>query len=211
MAAVIITQRQLLEAVPGLYRPRLDDFVASFNMWAVHFGIDTPLRTVHYLAQVFHESGNLRYTEENMNYSVDGLLKVFGKYFRTRAEAAAYARKPEKIANRVYANRMGNGPESSGDGWKYRGRGFIGVTGRDNYRKYAESDWCVGDVMSRPDLLAGSPGNQKSAMFFWATNNCNRYADADDVKGLTRRINGGYNGLENRAELTRRFRSVFGI
>lgn len=210
MEAIVITQQQLLQAVPSLYRPRLDAFVASFNMWAVHFGIDTPLRVAHYLAQVFHESGNLRWTEENLNYSAEGLLKVFPKYFN-RNNVDLYARNPQKIANRVYANRMGNGSEGSGDGYRYRGRGFIGTTGRANYQAYAKSDWCVGDLMSHPEWLSQSPGDQKSSMFFWWNNNCNRYADADDVTGLTRRINGGLNGFDNRESLTAAFKKVFGI
>lgn len=204
---MVITQQQLLTAVPGLYKPRLDAFVATFNMWAVHFGIDTPLRVVHYLAQVFHESGNLRYTEENLNYSREALLRVFPKYFN-KENVDLYARNPQKIANRAYANRMGNGSEGSGDGYRFRGRGFIGTTGRANYKAYADSEWCVGDLMSHPEWLANSPGDQKSAMFFWLKNDCNKFADADDVKGLTRRINGGYNGLASRQQLTVAFKNV---
>lgn len=210
MAAIVITQQQLLDAVPELYQPRLDSFVASFNMWAVYFGIDTPLRTVHYLSQVFHESGYLKAVDENLNYSAERLLVVFKKYFN-KNNVAVYARNPQKIANRVYANRMGNGSEGSGDGYRYRGRGYLGTTGRDNYEAYAMSEWCVDDVMNNPMLLAKSPDDQKSAMFFWLKNNCNRYADADDVKGLTRRINGGMNGFDDRKELLERFKRVFKI
>ena len=207
---MVITQSQLLEAVPNLYKPRLDAFVASFNMWAVHFGIDTPLRTVHYLAQVFHESGCLRWTEENLNYSREALLRVFPKYFNEQ-NVDLYARNPQKIANRAYANRMGNGSEASGDGYRYRGRGFIGTTGKANYEAYAKSDWCVGDLMSHPEWLASSPGDQKSAMFFWMKNGCNRFADADDIKGLTKRINGGLNGFEDRKSLLAKFKRVFNV
>ena len=205
---MVITQSQLLEAVPNLYKPRLDAFVASFNMWAVHFGIDTPLRTVHYLAQVFHESGCLKLTEEDLNYSRDALLRVFPKYFNEK-NVDLYARNPQKIANRAYANRMGNGSEASGDGYRYRGRGFIGTTGRANYEAYAKSDWCIGDLMSHPEWLAKSPGDQKSSMFFWLKNGCNKFADADDVKGLTKRINGGLNGFEDRKALLAEFKAVF--
>ena len=204
---MVITQSQLLQAVPNLYKPRLDAFVASFNMWAVHFGIDTPLRAVHYLAQVFHESANLRAVEENLNYSAEGLLKTFPRYF-DRKNVGYYARNPQRIANRAYANRMGNGSEASGDGYRYRGRGYIGTTGKANYEAYAKSDWCVGDLMSHPEWLAQSPGDQKSSMFFWLKNGCNRYADADDVKGLTKRINGGLLGYENRLALTEKFKEV---
>lgn len=196
--------------MPSLYKPRLDAFVATFNMWAVPFGIDSPLRVAHYLAQVFHESGNLRWTEENLNYSAEALLRVWPNHFN-KGNVSYYARNPQRIANRAYANRMGNGSEASGDGYRFRGRGFIGTTGRANYKAYAESEWCVGDLMSHPEWLAKSPGDQKSAMFFWLKNNCNRFADADDVKGLTKRINGGMNGYDNRLSLTRKFKEVLDI
>ncbi len=208
---MVINQSQLLRAVPELYKPRLNEFVAYFNQWAEPFDINTPLRVVHFLSQVFHESGNLRYCEENLNYSVDGLLKTFPKYFKTRTEAQAYARKPQMIANRVYGGRMGNGSESSGDGWRYRGRGFIGLTGKSNYKEYTDSEFCVGDVVKNPDLVAQAPGNLKTAMFFWWKNNCNKFADADDCQGLTKRINGGLNGFANRQFLLRRFKKEFGL
>lgn len=206
-----ITQQQLLRAVPELFKPRLGEFVECFNRWAPTFGVDTPLRVVHFLSQVFHESGYLRYCEENMNYSAEGLLKTFPKYFKTRSVAEHYARKPEAIANRVYGGRMGNGPEASGDGWRFRGRGLIGTTGRSNYQEYADSEFCKGDLMNNPELLAKAPGNVKSALFFWWKNNCNKWADADDCDGLSRRINGGTNGLANRKFLLRRFRNEFGV
>lgn len=208
---MIITQANLLRAVPETYKPNLDSFVAYWNQWALTFGADSPLRVCHALSQIFHESGNLRYTEENLNYSVDGLLKTFPKYFKTREEAQKYARHPEMIANRVYGGRMGNGPEASGDGWKYRGRGYIGLTGRSNYLEYTNSEFCIGDVVKNPDLVAKAPGNLKTALFFWWKNNCNQFADKDDCVGLTKRINGGMNGYANRAFLLRRFKKEFGI
>lgn len=207
---MIITQAQLLRAVPELYKPRLNEFVASFNMWAVHFEINSPERVAMYLAETFHESGNLRYTEENMNYSADGLMKTWPKRF-TREKAQEYARKPEKIANYVYANRMGNGDEASGDGWRFRGRAFIGITGRENYQKYANSDWCVGNLMANPDLLSKNPGNQKASMWFWLTHNLNKYADVCDIEKCSRIINGGTIGIANRKFLYRRFCKEFGI
>ena len=141
----------------------------------------------------------MRFDMENLNYSSDALARVFRKYFSTREEADAYARQPEKIANRVYANRMGNGSEASGDGWKYRGRGLIQLTGRTNYQAFAE--W-VGDerVLDEPDLVS-SEYAVHSAVFFWDTNKLNTLADKDDVVGLTKRINGGENGLAHRREL----------
>jgi putative chitinase len=106
---------------------------------------------------------------------------------------------------------MGNGSEGSGDGYRFRGRGFIGTTGRANYQAYADSEWCVGDLMSNPSLLAQSPGDQKSSMFFWWKNDCNKFADADDVKGLTKRINGGLNGFDSRKALLAKFKEVFNV
>src|SRR5690606_35785669 len=152
-----------------------------------------------FFAQILHESGCLRYDMENLNYSSEALLRVFGKYFRTKEEADAYARQPERIANRVYANRMGNGSEASGDGWRYRGRGLIQLTGRNNYRAVAE--W-VGDprIVDNPDLVS-SDYAVHSAVFFWDKHQLNRFADRDDIVGLTRRINGGENGLAHRREL----------
>ena len=208
---MVITQSQLLRAIPETYKPRLDEFVAYWNMWAIPFGIDTRLRTVHALSQIYHESGNLRYTEENMNYSAEGLLRTFPKYFKSLEEAQSYARKPEKIANRVYGGRMGNRDESSGDGWKYRGRGLIGTTGFYNYKEYGESEFCVGDPITNPDMISKYPECLKSALFFWWKHNCNDFADKDDCRGLTQRINGGQNGYANRAFLLRRFRKEFGV
>lgn len=205
-----ITQAQLMRAVPSLDKSRVDEFVASFNMWAIHFGIDTSKRVAMYLAEVFHESGNLRYTEENMNYSADGLLKTWKSRF-TKEKAQMYARNPEKIANYVYANRMGNGNEASGDGWRFRGRAFIGITGRDNYQKYADSEWCVGDLMKNPDMLSQFPENQKASMWFWDTQNLNKYADMCDIDKCSRIINGGTLGMANRKFLYRRFCRELGV
>ena len=207
---MVINQAQLMRAVPNLDKSKVDEFVASFNMWAIHFGIDTSKRVAMYLAEVFHESGNLRYTEENMNYSADGLLKTWPSRF-TKEKAQVYARNPEKIANYVYANRMGNGNEASGDGWRFRGRAFIGITGRDNYQKYANSEWCVGDLMKNPDMLSQFPENQKASMWFWDTQNLNKYADMCDIDKCSRIINGGTLGLANRKFLYRRFCREFGV
>ena len=164
------------------------------------FGIaDSSTRIAHFFSQVLHESGSMRYDTENLNYSAKALRLVFGKYFKTAKEAKAYARQPEKIANRVYARRMGNGTEASGDGWKYRGRGFIQLTGKNNYRAFAK--W-IGDpeVLENPDVVA-TDYPVHSAVFYWDTNNLNKIADLDDVKKLTKKINGGYNGLAHRQEL----------
>ena len=156
-------------------------------------GIDSWSRESAFVGQVLHESGMLRHTEENLNYSADALQRVFGKYFPTRTIAESYARQPERIANRVYANRMGNGDEASGDGWRYRGRGFIQLTGHDNHKAYKL--WSGDDGEIDPLL---------SAIWYWLDNDLSRYADIHDYDGLTKAINGGYNGLDDRLELTNR-------
>lgn len=208
---MVITQAQLLRAVPSLDKSRVDEFVAYWNQWAIHYGVNTSLRMAHALSQIFHESGNLSAMEENLNYSADRLLVVFPKYFKSREQAERYAHNPEKLANYVYGGRMGNGDEASGDGWKYRGRGLAGTTGKRNYEDYGKSDLCVGDPVKNPDILSTYPECLKSALFFWQRHDCNKFADADDCKGLTKRINGGLNGYANRAYLLRRFKKEFGL
>ena len=163
------------------------------------YSVDTPERIAGFLAQCGHESGGFRFVEENLNYSAKALDSVFGKYFKNGGRSAKeYARKPEKIANVVYGNRMGNGDEDSGDGWKFKGRGYIQLTGRNNYTSFAESvdmdlDECI-------DYLKTPKGALESALWFWDTNKLNKYCDKHDVKGMTKRVNGGYNGLEDREE-----------
>ena len=164
------------------------------------FGIaESKARLAHFFSQILHESGMMRFDSENLNYRASALRSVFGKYFKTDQEAAEYAHQPERIANRVYANRMGNGPESSGDGWRYRGRGLIQLTGKDNYQAFA--DW-IGDprIMDNPGLVS-SEYAVHSAVFYWDRNNLNDIADQDDINLLTRRINGGTNGLAHRKQL----------
>ena len=175
-------------------------YIGDLEQVLPKYGITTStLRLAHFFAQILHESGCMRFDMENLNYSSDALRNVFGKYFATKEEADAYARQPERIANRVYANRMGNRGEASGDGWRFRGRGLIQLTGRSNYQAFA--DW-VGDqkIMEEPDLVS-SEYAVHSAVFFWDRNALNTLADKDDVVGLTRKINGGENGLAHRREL----------
>ena len=171
-------------------------------------GIDTPLRVAHFLSQVLHESARMRAVEENLNYSADALLKVFKKYFPTRSSAEALARKPKRIASRVYAGRMGNGDEASGEGYRYRGRGLIQLTGKSNYRKF--SDWIGQDVVPEPDLVASKFAVQ-SAVFYWTRNAINALADIDDVKRVTKKINGGFNGLADRVELLDRTKELLKV
>ena len=175
-------------------------YIDDLEMELPKYGIaESRLRLAHFFAQVMHESGSMRYDTENLNYSAKALRSVFPKYFKTKKQAEKYARQPEMIANRVYANRMGNGNEQSGDGWKYRGRGLIQLTGKNNYRAF--SKW-VGDkkIMKDPDLVASTYAVH-SAVFYWEKNSLNKLADKDDISNLTKKINGGHNGLAHRKEL----------
>lgn len=177
---------------------KLQRLVDPLNATCARFDISTASRKAAFLAQVAHESGSFVFMAENLNYSAQSLRRVFGKYFPTDALANQYARKPEQIANKVYANRMGNGPETSGDGYRYRGRGLIQLTGKENYTNFARFI-----ERSLPDTityLETPEGACMSAGWYWACNKLNVYADRGDIKEMTRRINGGYNGLADRIE-----------
>ena len=189
----ILTLDQLKQMVKN---PYIDHWHGALDQLLDEYEINTPLRVAHFIAQCAHESGNFVFIKENLNYKAASLRKTFSKYFPTDALAQQYEKKPEMIANRVYANRMGNGDEASGDGWKYCGRGLIQLTGKDNYTFFAGS---LG--ISEPEAaeyLATFEGAAQSACWYWEQNKLNRFADANDVKGLTRAINGGYIGLEDR-------------
>ncbi len=184
----------------GVAQAAAQQYMSDLEQVLPKYGIaDSKIRLAHFFSQVLHESGFLRYDMENLNYSAKALRAVFGKYFKTKNVAEAYARQPEKIANRVYSNRMGNGNEASGDGWKYRGRGLIQLTGKNNYKAFAK--W-INDprIMDDPDLVASEYAVQ-SAVFYWDRNNLNKIADKDDVTKMTKRITGGSNGLTHRTEL----------
>jgi putative chitinase len=163
------------------------------------FNGNTSLRLAHFIAQCAHESGNFKLVSENLNYSAKSLRAVFGKYFPNEALAAAYERKPEKIANLVYGNRMGNGNELSGDGFRFRGRGIIQLTGKDNYKAF--SDFIGEDCVANPELIA-TKYPLASAAFFFNKNNlwqiCDKGATSDVVLLVTKRVNGGTNGLQDR-------------
>lgn len=169
-------------------------------------GINTPLRLAHFFAQIDHES-RLKPEMENLSYSAKGLHTVFRKYFPTMAEAEKYARKPEEIANIVYANRMGNGDTKSGDGWKYRGRGFIQLTGKENYRQFSLDSGI--DCLTDPDVLLQEANAMICALWFWKNKKLNFYSDKDDIYTITRRINGGLNGLDHRKELLTKYKKIF--
>ncbi len=162
------------------------------------YHIDTAQRQAFFLAQVSHESSRMSVVVENLNYSANGLLSVFGKYF-TPELAEEYARKPYLIASRVYANRMGNGPESSGDGWLYRGKGLIQITGKTNHVLCGMA--LDVDLLHFPDILLEPEYSALSAGWFWSNRGLNAIADSGDFELLTRRINGGLNGLNDRLAL----------
>jgi putative chitinase len=176
-----------------------DSVIAQLPSVISTYKIDTALRLAHFLAQTGHESAQFKAVSENLNYGAKGLRGIFGKYFPTDALAAAYERKPEKIANKVYASRMGNGDEASGDGYKYRGRGYIQLTGKDNYKAFDAT--VPEDITANPDLVA-TQYPLLSAAWFWNKNGLNAIADkgADDatVTSVTKRVNGGTIGLPDR-------------
>jgi putative chitinase len=176
-----------------------DAVIAMIPDTAAKFQINTPLRLAHFLAQCGHESGGFRATQENLNYSAKGLNGIFKKYSPTEAAAAPYARQPQKIASKVYANRMGNGSEASGEGYKFRGRGYIQLTGKDNYTAFGKS---IGeDMVANPDKVA-SQYALLSAAWFFSKNGLHKMADegASDtvVTKITKRVNGGTIGLPDR-------------
>lgn len=175
-----------------------DAVLAQIPDTAAKFGITTNLRLAHFLAQCGHESGGFKATNENLNYSVTGLLRTFRKYF-TETSAPVYANRPEKIASRVYADRMGNGNEASGEGWKFRGRGYIQLTGKSNYQAF--NNTVEEDVVENPDLVATKYPLSSAAFFFnnnklWAI--CDRGSSDDAVTQVTKRVNGGTIGLADR-------------
>jgi putative chitinase len=176
-----------------------DAVISMIPDTAAKFQINTPLRLAHFLAQCGHESGGFRATQENLNYSAKGLNGIFKKYFPTEAAAVAYARQPQKIASKVYANRMGNGAEASGEGYKFRGRGYIQLTGKDNYTAFGKS---IGeDMTANPDKVASTYALLSAAWFF-SKNGLHKMADggATDavVTSITKRVNGGTIGLADR-------------
>jgi putative chitinase len=172
-----------------------DKWIDALNQVCEKYEINTALRIAGFLSQCGHESGGFRYTVENFNYSAARLLMVFPHYFNANS-AKNYEYKPEKIANRVYANRMGNEDEASGDGWQYRGRGLIQLTGKDSYAAFSMA--ADNNSLVEPDLLEQPELAAMSAGWYWSTRKINSLADAQDVLGMTKRINGGTNGLDDR-------------
>jgi putative chitinase len=177
------------------------NIMAEMPLVTEKFGITNPLRMAHFLSQCSHESMNFKAVRENLNYSAKALMGTFKKYFPTLELALQYERNPEKIGNKVYANRMGNGDEASGDGFNYRGRGYIQLTGKNNYKSF--SDFIGEDCVANPDLIA-TKYPLASAAFFFNNNNlwsiCDKGATNDVVLSVTKRVNGGTNGLTERQE-----------
>jgi putative chitinase len=195
--SVIVLQRKVGATPDGVFGPN------TLRAAARYFNL-TPLRAAHFFGQVAHETGNLRLFTENLNYSAQGLLSTFRRHFSGVQDAQAYARQPEKIANRVYASRMGNGPESSGDGWRYRGRGALQLTGFHNYSAFSKA---INNpaVLTNPDIVATDLAFE-SAIWFFDTNRlwtlCDKGITREDITAVTRRVNGGTNGLEDRLAKT---------
>jgi putative chitinase len=184
------------------------EWVDALNATFEKFDILNPLRKAAFIGQCAHESGNFKAVSENLNYSADGLKKIFGKYFPGDLENS-YARQPIKIASRVYADRMGNGNEASQDGWKFRGRGALQTTGKDNYQAFATSI-NKPEILTNPDLVATDYAFE-AALFFFTRNKlwsiCDGGVNDTTIKALTKRVNGGYNGLDHRESLTKRYYS----
>jgi putative chitinase len=197
MSNFILTREQLAQLLPG--NPYLDHWYHALEQALPDYDINTPQRVAAFIAQCAHESGGFRALKENLNYKAATLRKIFPKYFPDDATANHYASLPNKqeaIANRVYGGRMGNGPEASGDGFRYCGRGLIQLTGKQNYQNFADSiETPVEDI---PEFLATFEGAVQSACWFWEANNLNQWADKGDILTLTKRINGGTIGLDDR-------------
>jgi putative chitinase len=191
-----LTQYKLAKILP--HNHEIADWVDALNANLSMYQIDTEQRIASFLAQCSHESAEFTHLHENLNYGAAGLMATWPSRFPTRAIADAVERQPIKIANIVYANRMGNGDVESGDGWKYRGRGIIQITRHDNYKACSQFLFQDDRLLTQPDYLETKEGAVKSACWYWTANNLNSYADVGDIKTMTRRINGGYTGLAER-------------
>jgi putative chitinase len=194
MSDFILTKEQFAQLIPG--NPYISYWYHALEQALPDYDINTPQRVAAFIAQCAHESGNFRALKENLNYKAESLMRVWPKYFPNMEIAQRYAHNQEMIANRAYGGRMGNGPEESGDGWKFCGRGLIQLTGRSNYQAFADSiETPIEDI---PAFLATFEGAVQSACWFWENNNLNQWADKGDILTLTKRINGGTLGLEDR-------------
>jgi putative chitinase len=200
-------KEHLAEMIKG--NPYIDQWYHALSEILPEYGINTPERVAAFIAQCAHESGGFKFLKENLNYKAESLLKVFPKYFKTLDEARAYEKKPEKIANKIYGNRMGNGDESSGDGFRYCGRGLIQLTGKENYSWFAAS--LEIPVEEASEYLETFEGAVQSACWFWEENKLNQWADKKDILTLTKRINGGTIGLDDRIKHFNHALHVLGV
>jgi putative chitinase len=196
MSDFILTLEQLNHIVPK--NPYIEHWYEAFEQLLPDYDINTPQRVAAFVAQCAHESGGFTAIKENLNYRPESLVKLFSKYFdlATAQQYCSHPNKQELIANRIYANRMGNGDEASGDGYRYCGRGLIQLTGKSNYTRFAES--LEMNVENVPEYLSTFEGAAQSACWFWESNNLNKWADAGDIVKMTKIINGGTIGLEDR-------------
>ncbi len=194
MSDFILSKDQFHQILHG--NPYTDYWYHALEQCLPDYDINTPSRVSAFLAQCMHESGNFKFLKENLNYRAESLMRVWPRYFPNIEIARQYAQKPEMIANRAYGGRMGNGDEASGDGWKFCGRGLIQLTGRNNYQAFADSiETPIDDI---PEYLQTFEGAVQSACWFWENNKLNTWADQGDMVTLTKRINGGTLGLEDR-------------
>jgi putative chitinase len=194
MSDFILTKQQLAQLIPN--NTHVTEWYEALEQLLPDYDINTPHRVAAFIAQCAHESGNFRLIKENLNYKAESLMRVWPRYFPDMATAQRYAHNQEAIANRAYANRMGNGDEASGDGSRYCGRGLIQLTGKSNYQAFADSlEMSVEDV---PAYLATFEGAAQSACWFWEKNNLNACADVGDITKMTKIINGGTLGLDDR-------------
>ena len=206
----MITQEQLKKLLPK--NPYISHWHKALEQLFPDYEINTPQRMAAFIAQCAHESGSFMFLTENLNYRWQSLRKVFPKYFPDDAIAQDYANRPNKqeaIANRIYASRMGNGPEESGDGWRFRGRGLIQLTGRHNYTWFAASLEISPEEAT--EYLTTFEGAAQSACWFWETNKLNQWADKGDILTLTKRINGGTIGLDDRIKHYEHALHVLGV
>lgn len=200
-----ITKEQLSQLIPK--NPYIDQWYEALSVLLPDYEINTPNRIAAFIAQCAHESASFTALHENLNYRSETLSKVWPKKFPASI-AQQYAHKPEAIANRAYASRMGNGDEASGDGWRYCGRGLIQLTGKDNYTAFADSIGITPEEVS--DYVQTFEGAAQSACWFWESNNLNQYADSGDIETMTKRINGGTLGLEDRKKHYEHAKHVLG-
>ena len=184
------------------------NWVESLNKFLPDYEINTPNRIAAFMAECAEESVNFGVLQENLNYRADTLRRTWPSHFPSEPIAQEYAHKPERIANRAYANRMGNGPEASGDGWKFSGKGLIQLTGKNNYEKFAETIGMNLDDVS--EYLTTFDGAVHSACYYWKLNDLNNLADAGDIDNISRTINGGDNGLELRNEKYQSYIAILG-